>query len=58
MPVSISETKNIDTFRKSINRNLPGYGATLPDPDKTEDGRIFVVSGVIYQFQNSAWVAL
>ncbi len=58
MTVSVSDTKNIETFRKAINRSLPGYGDTLPDADKTEDGRIFVVSGVIHQLQDGAWVAL
>lgn len=58
MPVSIAETKNIDLFRRAINRNLPTYGDELPDPDKTEDGRLFTLSGALYQLQNGVWVAL
>ncbi len=60
MTVSLSETKNIDTFRKAINRSLPSYGDALPDADTTEDGRLFVLTpgNVIYQLQDGAWVAL
>ncbi len=60
MPVSISETKNIDLFRKSINRNFPTYGDELPDADRTEDGRLFVLTPgqTLYQLQDGAWVAL
>jgi hypothetical protein len=60
--ISIDDTKNIQTLRKKINVNLPGYGAVLPDPDFQPDGRLYVVGGVIYQNQLVAtvptWVAL
>lgn len=60
--LSISDTKNIDTFRKRINSALEsvsaGYGSALPSALPVDDGKLFVVSGTIYQNQNGAWVAL
>lgn len=62
MPISIDDTKNIQTFRKKINANLPGYGDSLPLVEFQPDGRLYVVAGVIYQNQLVAdvptWVAL
>ena len=60
MVISITDTKNIETFRKKINASLSGYGDDLPDPALSEDGRIFVLTpgNDQYQLQDGVWVAL
>lgn len=62
MPISIDDTKNIQTFRKKINANLPGYTDALPPAEFQPDGKLTVVMGVLYQNQLVAdvptWVAL
>jgi len=60
MPISIDDTKNINTFRRRINQHLSGYGDELPDPAQSRDGRIFVVmpAKTQYQLQDGVWVAL
>lgn len=61
--LSISDTKNIDTMRRKINRmvGVAGYG-DLPDPEEAVDGALFVSGGTLYQNQLVAdvptWVAI
>lgn len=60
--LAISDTKNIDTFRRKINQAVEsvaaGYGSALPDPMEAEDGRLFYIGAQGYQNRNGAWVAL
>jgi hypothetical protein len=60
--LAISDTKNIDTFRRKINGALEsvaaGYGSALPSAFPSDDGRLFYVGSQGYQNRNGTWVAL
>lgn len=60
--ISISDTKNIETFRKKINVALAGlaagYGSALPTASAGSDGHLFAVGSQLYQNQSGSWVAL
>ncbi len=64
MPISITDTKNIETFRKMINRELiayaPGYGPELPPVEQVVDGKIFYDTNtrIGYQKRDGIWEAL
>jgi hypothetical protein len=60
--ISISDTKNIDTFRRKLNVALSGlaagYGSALPSASAANDGKLFAVGAQLYQNQAGSWVAL
>ena len=60
--ISISDTKNIDTFRRKLNQALAGlavgYGSSLPSATSANDGALFAVGSQLYQNQSGSWVAL
>lgn len=54
----IGIVKNTDLFRDQINERWPDYGDILPDPEETPDGKLFVLSGALFQLQAGAWVSV
>jgi len=60
--ISISDTKNIDTFRRKLNQALAGlavgYGSSLPSATLANDGVLFVLGNQLHQNQGGSWVAL
>lgn len=60
--LALSDTKNIDTFRRKVNAAVEsvaaGYGSALPSALADEDGRLFYIGSQGYQNRGGTWVAL
>lgn len=57
-PREVGIVKNSELFRTQINDRWPDYGSVLPVVADTPDGKLFALSGHIYQLQSGTWVAL